>query len=292
MQSKGFIRSIRRFCAKQSKESWPFTSDPVYGRLVKGNLFSDDLNEYEENYPRRPFPKGSEYLKVFQMDPKEPGRLSISKVKSLIYSPPIFYALYSLMNEPLSDITSKLTFVLFSGLAYVGSQKIAQIREKEAREVYISRNYEDFYFLLPRVANLTKYLEESKDLPVELSTISKKDQGFLHLKKEFILYIGWTDSVSFIADGLSKVEAQKRALSSQSKPAKIIEESPFLNTLQEMKNKRKKPATVVAFSEKAGEYISIDIPLRLNLIDQYSDYIENLCYRKKTKFFENDRIGL
>ena len=282
-----FKASKRSFCAsQQNKDSkWPEKpTDGTITNLLKEVPLADEFGKRAEVYPRRPFPKDKEVFQIFEFDKEEKGRLPLSKIGYIMYSPPSIYALYSLMNLDLYNLSSKMILLIGFGASFGYLKKLKNLREKEAQSIYITQGYKEVYIELKETTENNPLFEQ--ELPEELKKTSKK---FVKIELKNILFWGYSDILSYIADGYSKKDAEKKVTGVREKQIGRMAKSPLVGTIDEIRKKDKKSISLVAFHQPSSSYLTLEAISMLNLLDDKMDYIENVANGKKSKFF-GDKI--
>lgn len=119
--------------------------------------------------------------------------------------PPSIFALYSIFNLDIYDLPSKFTIVMAVLVSNYYLAKLKSIRNREAQEIFITPNYSQFLIRLKDSSQNSPLFEDFSTLPEPIQQhMEGKSGGILSLDLDRILFVGYTDQLSYMADGYNK----------------------------------------------------------------------------------------
>lgn len=258
--------------------------------------FFYDPSKLEEDISKKYFnnPDQSPIHQVFNYGTEDRRRLSVKQIRTIFAAPIGVYSLYTLMNDELYDVPSKVSIAIaISGYFYLMSH-VNSMRAFDARTVHIDKNLENFYLGYKKSSHVEKYenVSEDSEKRIEAKILESQNQDgifqYTKVPQKNILFFGFSKVLDYINDGhypdtaLDKYQKKKRAALERE------DKSPMIGTLKELWGSRKEPLSMVFWSEEAQDYAVSEI--RLDCLDEHYedkvDYLQNLAEGYSTQFFD------
>lgn len=219
----------------------------------------------------------------------------MKQLKTLFAAPLGIYSLYSLMNDDLYDVPSKVSLLIgIGGYAYLMNH-VSKIRAFDAQTIHIDKNFENFYLGFAK----TSYTEKHENLgtdgcknPIETQILESINPEhtlrFVKVPQSNILFFGFSKVLDYINEGYRPEDAIAKHKKKKSSALEREDKNPIIGTLKELWGSRNEPLSMVFWSEEAQCYTVSEI--RLDCLesgfDEKVDYLQNLAEGYSTQFFD------
>ena len=288
-----YSRILRKFSKKE------FNTDKKFIKEMLENFSLEKIkNQPESVSPEHPHNFNTHrYLQVYEADKSLDKRFNTKFLQSIYLLAPSsaigldYY--FSSTLEPLSLLIN-LTFL---AIGIILSKRTEVIRSMEVKSVFISKNYEEIILGFERNNTTVKFCRDTDEICENLTEKNikgnlKTNYIYYKISPENLVFLGWSDVVDYLRDGLDygkALEIQNENIQKIEKSNEKIED--FKNSFgkNSKTNFRSFPnISYVVYDEKLKDFIFFEQINKINKDFTYFDYLDKICEEKKIDFLNNN----